>query len=494
VCEKDPPEKTPLKEVSSDGREIIVVSDLHMGEGQTGSGTYQGTENFFWDASFRRFLLSVQSRGEARPTKGPMLIINGDFIDFLRVISYPESDSDFLDWSLLLDRLGFIAKTADVLRASVKDKEKELGLKTHDYKSVWKLERVVEGHPLVFDGLASWINRGDSVLILKGNHDLEWYWPAVRNHLRLVLADRIQALNPSTSLRDCLTKVISLLTFIDDACTIDKEVYVEHGHRYDKFTKVLDSPTWGEHGEELNIPFGSFVNRYLLNNLELIFPFMDNVRPQADILHLLMRERFFLGVKVLFYCIPFTIKMIPKRYGSYMLKPVLGYALAIGLPLLLALALWGGRLYALLSPGGAGATNESLGGVVLQQATGFLKEGALLLLSYLFSRFVSWVQLSEPDDLLEPGKKILGAHPEYRLVTMGHTHNPQEYEKGGRWFFNTGTWIPVVESSSAAIREDKTFTLLLLGRSDKGTFAVQPLQRWNDDAGRIEPLMIVDRK
>jgi hypothetical protein len=220
---------------------------------------------------------------------------------------------------------------------------------------------------------------------------------------------------------------------------------------------------------------------------------MDNVRPQQNILHILMRERFFLGVKVLFYTLPFTLKMIPKRYGRYMLKPVIGYALAIGIPILLAAALWGGRLFQLLS-GSPGGAPESLGGVVLDQATGFLKEGSVLLLSYLFSRFVSYVQLKEPDDLLGAGKEVLESRPGYRLVTMGHTHNPQEYEHEGRWFFNTGTWIPVVESSSASIRQDRTFALLYLGRGDAGEFLLQPLQRWNDDAGRIEPLMIIERK
>jgi hypothetical protein len=115
-------------------------------------------------------------------------------------------------------------------------------------------------------------------------------------------------------------------------------------------------------------------------------------------------------------------------------------------------------------------------------------------LSYLFSRFVSYVQLKEPDDLLGAGKEVLESRPGYRLVTMGHTHNPQEYEHEGRWFFNTGTWIPVVESSSASIRQDRTFALLYLGRGDAGEFLLQPLQRWNDDAGRIEPLMIIERK
>ena len=87
-------------------------------------------------------------------------------------------------------------------------------------------------------------------------------------------------------------------------------------------------------------------------------------------------------------------------------------------------------------------------------------------------------------------------------MTMGHTHNPGEYifkfgEEDCRRFYNSGTWIPVVESSTADIREDKTYTFLYIERGDNGK--LRPafgglLQRWNDDAGRAEPLRLVQRK
>ena len=83
-------------------------------------------------------------------------------------------------------------------------------------------------------------------------------------------------------------------------------------------------------------------------------------------------------------------------------------------------------------------------------------------------------------------------------MTMGHTHNPGEYLfYTDRRFYNTGTWIPIIEISTAEVREDKTYTFLHLTRDSEGK--LQPpferlLQRWNDDAVRADPQILVERK
>jgi UDP-2,3-diacylglucosamine pyrophosphatase LpxH len=494
-CEADAPEPAAVAEIPAPKEDIIIVSDLHIGAGRTPDGSYSGTENFFADESFARMLAYVQKDRAEKRGRSSVLVINGDFVDFLRIVSAPETEADFLEWQDLLVSIGITDKHVEELKAAVSDKERDIGLKTHDFKSVWKLHVATRGHPALFAGLAGWVQHGHSLVVVKGNHDLEWYWPAVRNFLRLTLAGHLHAGNPATPLHEHLTDIVPRIRFVDDACIIDRQVYVEHGHRYDRFTAVVGSPTWGASGHELNIPFGSFFNRYLINKLELIYPFLDNVRPRQNILHMLMRERFFLGLKVLFQHVPFTIDMIPKRYAHHLLKPLAGYGLALGLPLLVTLLLWGDRLLPLFFAGNGQATGvSSLGDVILRYAGGVLNDTAVIFLGYIFARFVSFVQLSEPEDLLEPAQRKMDAHPECRLITMGHTHNTGQKQENGRWYINSGSWIPVIESSSAALREDKTYSLIYLERSSQGKLIVHPLQRWNDDAGRIEPLVIVDRK
>jgi hypothetical protein len=113
------------------------------------------------------------------------------------------------------------------------------------------------------------------------------------------------------------------------------------------------------------------------------------------------------------------------------------------------------------------------------------------------SRIVGWFQLSEPDTLDRPAKKLMKG-TNYRIATMGHTHNPGEYIfDDNKRFYNTGTWVPVIETSSADVREDKTYTFLHLIRDKDGK--LQPsneglLQRWDDEAARAELQVLLERK
>ena len=121
----------------------------------------------------------------------------------------------------------------------------------------------------------------------------------------------------------------------------------------------------------------------------------------------------------------------------------------------------------------------------------------LLILPYFLARLTGWLQLEEPSSLNEFAEKIAG-QSKYDIIVMGHTHNPGEYLfKNNCRFYNTGTWIPVIENSTADIREDKTYTFLRLTKKDGKEFYPAYgglLQRWNDDAGRAEPVTLIKRK
>ncbi len=229
------------------GREIVVISDLHIAAGLDANWRYAGTENFFNDDAFARFIDHLL----ATPTEtGRILVINGDFIDFIRIVRLPDSDDDFEAWNDRLAELGQ-PQTPEMLRTSIVPKERRYGLRTHDYKSVWRLWRVIEGHPELFAALARWLDdERNRLVILKGNHDLEWLWLLVRNGLRLELArmiadDRAQRSKEEAGEAEdedigeiLQTRIFPHLHFIDDAVALDR-VYIEHGHRYDRLTNVV---------------------------------------------------------------------------------------------------------------------------------------------------------------------------------------------------------------------------------------------------------------
>jgi len=462
-CEQNgiAPAYTANAAMDSQGRDIVVVSDLHMSAGKGVDGNYSGTENFFSDGAFLRFIRSL----DAEKARKSILVINGDFVDFLRVTELPDKEHEFAQWLAVLDSVGITTFTVEDLKRSIDDKERKYGLKTHEFKSVWKLAAVVKGHPEVFAALAYWMEQGNSLVITKGNHDLEWYWPGVRNYLRLALA------GPGLS-----TPILQALYFIDDSVLVDGVFHIEHGHKRDKFTTSLDSPVL-EGGLELNLPFGSFFNRYLLNRTELVFPYLDNVRPAQNLLPMLFEKDFFLGLKVLFQHIPFMLRMIPKKYFRYMFKDFLVFLLAVAAP--------GAAMIALIAKMAMNDVAQP------QSVTKALSAILMPVLSYFLTRLLARFKLIEPDYLSDAAREILAQHDDVRVITMGHTHNPEQFREQERWYFNTGTWIPIVEARSEAIREDRTYTYLHLRHDEAGAIQPAVLMRWNDDARSTEPLVLL---
>jgi UDP-2,3-diacylglucosamine pyrophosphatase LpxH len=481
----DPDNPKPPVPIDSRGDEVFVVSDLHLADGLGPDGRYGGNENFFCDSSFRRFLRQAHSNPGST---NAILIINGDFIDFLRVMYIPREDSLLIEWQEILERLG-IRKTIAELKSSISKKELTYGLKTNEYKSVLRLHIVINGHAEFFEGLAEWLGNGHRLIIVKGNHDLEWYWQGVRNHLRLVLAERLAGQMNTGDIKDVLkNRVLPYITFVDDALVIDEDIYVEHGHRYDKYATVVGPATLND-DQELNIPFGSFFNRYLLNDIELNYPFLDNIRPSTNILPLLIRERLPLALKLLFKHIPFVIEIIPKRYFRYMFSQLLWFFLLVIIPA-------GFIVWLILGTFGHGldlltASSQPPSFLHKTVFNGLSSIGSLVL-SYAVARVVGWLNLVEPSDLTKYAREKFAEKSNYRLVTFGHTHNPDQFNEGGRWFYNTGTWIPIVEISSAELREDKTYTFLHLAPDASGKLA-GILKRWDDEAGRAEPALVIMR-
>src|ERR1043165_6252990 len=221
---------------SSNGRKVYVISDLHIANEMNKNGNYAGTENFYADQSFVRFVDYLQQQAEARTG---MLIINGDFIDFLRIRDIPETDDDFRCWQEILHHAG-IEKTAEELQASIVQKERDYGLKTNYYKSIWKLHVCMKGHKALFKRVAQWVSENNELIVVKGNHDLEWYWSAVQRYLRYALEKMIDEIEHYDGLQKSMTNRIH---FINYALTIDDKIYIEHGHLYERTTAVVGNPT-----------------------------------------------------------------------------------------------------------------------------------------------------------------------------------------------------------------------------------------------------------
>ena len=420
-------------------QEIFVVSDLHLGRGRNPeTRRFSRTENFLSDQAFSRIL------DYASPAPGKLLFINGDAFDFVRICHYPRSDQDFKEWSEFLERLGVLKTPAELREALWKSKvEKKFGLETDDYKSAWKLLQIANGHREFFQALAKWINGGGTLLLSKGNHDLELYWPLVRKALQELLI-RAGADAHAAS---------SQMFYCDDWVRI-ANVYFEHGHKYDPQQRVDDtdkSPVLRDKPSQLKLPLGIFVNRYLINKLEKLEPFLSSVRPTEKILWMLLRTHPLSAIAMLFR----SLRFIRRAFQTSHVRDFFWYAVYIGslaVPLLTVLVIAGVFIFPWLRD--FFVTKHPMTSMAL---------GALgILAPYLaaaFREFVRWLgrktrrSAQVGEDEMSQGvyasmEKLKFPAFSRMYAVMGHTHDQDVQslpDLGGAktLYLNTGTWIPI---------------------------------------------------
>lgn len=460
--------------ISSEGKEIYVISDLHITQvrdnGKSCPLIDRPTDDAF--IGFMKYLTRKVMPGQG------ILIINGDFIDFLRITGLPETDADFLKWKEILQKIG-IKRSVDSLKSSISKKEIKYGLNTDDFKSVWKLYIVSREHPAVFYALMQWMEKGNRLIIVKGNHDLEFYWPAVRNCMRLILSEQSKENHSPENL--FLNRIFPNLLFIDDTLIIDGRYYIEHGHKYDRYCHSIGGPLL-KNKKEINMPFGSFFNRYLLNHIELAYPPFKNVRLKRNILPLLVEKRFFVGIRKLFENIPPLFLVIPMRYYRYLFGRVLMIVLTVFLPVLYAMDKFWNIIEPLTLRLDADNESPARSSRILKiPGQSMMENFGLFIVSFILSRASSYVQLEEPNSLYQYARRKFSENRDYRLITFGHTHNPEVFSLEEQWFVNTGSWIPTVELFASEKKKDNSCTYMYLSRDGKKEREAGFLLQWDKE-------------
>lgn len=264
----------------------LFISDLHLSEGvDPETGKHSRNEDFFYDDALARFIVyhvNLTNDRAADPIyqKPWKLYINGDFLEFLQVTSLPAADDEIL-------------QHPDV---KITDNVKKYGLGTSEPESVWKLQQIVDGHTLVFQALGWFLAQPDNeLIILKGNHDIELFWPAVQkgilDHIanqyhmwyrrasRGFLPDSPLPLNrhPEKLTPEFRHRVSFPSHFAYEAPLF----FVEHGNQYDPNNAFenFDNPILEDRPHLIELPSGSFFVRYFFNQVEQMHPFADNLRP-----------------------------------------------------------------------------------------------------------------------------------------------------------------------------------------------------------------------
>lgn len=466
--------------------DVIVISDLHISEGYLQwRRAYARGENFFEDESFRNFLQHLASGGaeRRRPLK---LIINGDFLDFVRARSLP-NDREREVFRRYFRRLGL---TNGQDGFEINPLEGKYGLKTEEHKSVWKLHRICDGHPLVFEALAEFVALGNKVVLIKGNHDLEFYWPAVQAEFIKLLAAKLPGYNGHYHWAQDRLKFLQLhVEFCQRAYIIENQIYIEHGHQYQPMTRTDRTLA---NDNELWLPPGSIFNRYLVNSLERIVPLIGNIRPHFDIVRLLANSDRLRALRIMLHYLPVAVRMLAKRYLGFslaLLLEVLPYVFGIfyAFCCIFLPSVW--KAYGLLLIRWGGPVAKFL---IDHWFVNLTLCFSLFHLLYFFSRLIGRNLDFKLEEALNLARRRMSqTGNKSKFIVLGHTHRATvEPLKDNWWYINSGTWIPVIDRSQSMLREHTTLSYVLFWRGREG-FDFD-LRVWKDHKGRSERLVVLE--
>jgi UDP-2,3-diacylglucosamine pyrophosphatase LpxH len=225
------------------GKLKIVVSDFHLGAGPLDIGE-NPLEDFIADEAFAHFLEALRAESN-RDNKEVELIINGDFFEFLQVPAVDEFDPR---------RMYPPEAYNDSSQAA----------------SIKRLDLIATGHPIVFEALADFIQVETPrrrMTLIKGNHDVNLFWPGVKQRLREVLG--------ATGQR------ASMLLFAERYVSREG-IYVEHGHQYaERLSRWdnFDDPRDQNNHDQLFYPLGSRLVIDFFNSVERDRAWADSLKP-----------------------------------------------------------------------------------------------------------------------------------------------------------------------------------------------------------------------
>jgi len=221
---------------------LLSISDLHLGcDLRKASKTDQPRPN---DTQLSQFLdWHATHRENGKPWR---LLLNGDIVDFVAITAVP--------------------KPGEVVPFEVGDEERSIGLSQSELKCVWKLNLTAGRHPQVFDALARFVQKGNSLHIIRGNHDSEWRWPGVQQEMRNLLANRAGVPRK---------KLDRAVEFHDWFYLEPGYLYAEHGHAHDRYS--VHSDFFEEQATQIDLPLSSKVLRYFVNRYTEQVDLPDNV-------------------------------------------------------------------------------------------------------------------------------------------------------------------------------------------------------------------------
>ncbi len=393
------------------GRKLkFVISDLHVGAGHAESNYL---EDFTVDKKLARFLQAIWQESE-RDRREIELIINGDFFEFLHVPAVDHYDPT--------ERYPIEAYLDSSQQASIK-----------------RLNLIVEGHPEVFDALSDFIHVEPPqrrITIIKGNHDVNLYWPGVKSRLREVLG--------ASGSRS------SLLLFAEEFVSREK-IYVEHGHQrteqMNSYHDFLD-PRLPNDPSQLYYPAGSHFVVDFFNSVRREHWFVDNIKPMTTLIWYALQWDFDFAVKMLLEFIRHTPGLVVSNFATQNVFAVPADEWLQGLANEATRLEWAQRYGTDLS------FRQEFHHKVqqyLDDASVVSKDASFFPSLYLTadSQAMGRADQQQQEAALHRAAEEIVRQQGARVVIFGHTHRPvQTILETGAVYVNTGGWLRDLSEAS----------------------------------------------
>ncbi len=484
-------------------RDLVVVSDLHLGRGfDPSTKRYHRLEAFFYDHDFRAFCAWLCDDA-ARRGETFTLILNGDVFDLLRI--EPEEVGE--DGTRREKRFGPLPTPAVAARM---------------------VADILAGHPQWVEALCDVLAAGNETILVSGNHDLELQWPQVQDEVRHALGERLAARGNGAALERLRFEPWFVYEpgriWIEHGCQYDPE----NAFRYSLRSKLAGSPIVADLAER-DMPLGNFFQRYLYNAFGSISFIVPSSRANYRYFRFLLANQ------------PRLLFRVARSQGRFMLQLLRRMALPpdpelqraaqtahdAELDELAARSGLGDRLReiaALRFQGldtahavyGIGrqvaklALGSVLGAVLVvalltasahaidSLAVGFGLKSLLSLVLYVAFGALAVVALvaaairlpaDEAPRPLRTAAARIAALLDVPIVTVGHTHEEVVSRADGatpRWYFNTGTWLAVFSHDVLVPRPTVQYTFLRVRGHDA------ELLQWSPGRSGALPIVLLE--
>jgi UDP-2,3-diacylglucosamine pyrophosphatase LpxH len=144
------------------------------------------------------------------------LVVNGDMVDFMSVKIMPEAETG----------------ASAPQREDEETEDRLYGLGFGERQSQKKLEQVIVRHKGVFGRLAEFVAAGNDLVIVVGNHDVEFHFECVqRTFVEWLCALSLGAGAPD----DARQAFAGRIQFCPWFYYREGLIYIEHGHQYDEY-------------------------------------------------------------------------------------------------------------------------------------------------------------------------------------------------------------------------------------------------------------------